>query len=279
MRVLGKGLAELIGEQSENSISEVALTAIVPNRRQPRTHFKESAVEELAASIRSVGILQPLVVRPLAEGKYELIAGERRLRASRLAGLETVPVLVRSADDRDSLEMALIENVQREDISPLESARAYRKLMDEFGLIQEEVADKVGKSRVSIANTVRLLKLPLRDLQALEQGLITEAHARALLGFPSEPEQIAVLDQILQKSLTVKEVERMASRAAGPRLRRARTVIDQTDPNWRALRDRMAEALGAPVKLEGSERGGRIVIDFFSEEDLLRISDALGVSL
>lgn len=279
MRVLGKGLAELIGEQSENSISEVAVAAIVPNRRQPRTHFKEEAVEELASSIRSVGILQPLVVRPISDGRYELIAGERRLRASKLAGLDTVPVLIRAADDRSSLEMAIIENVQREDISPLESARAYRKLMDEFGLTQEQVADKVGKSRVSIANTVRLLKLPLRVLQALEQGFISEAHARALLGLPSEPEQISALDQIIAKGLTVKEVEKMATRALGARARRPRTVVDHTDPNWRALRDRLAELLGAPVRLEGSERGGRIVIDFYSEDDLVRIAEGLGASL
>src|SRR5947199_5012387 len=190
MRVLGKGLSQLIGEQADTTISEVLVDAIVPNQRQPRTYFKEEAVQELANSIREVGILQPLVVRPLSEGKYELIAGERRLRASKLAGLETVPVLVRAADDRTSLEMAIIENVQREDISPLESARAYRKLIDEFGLTQEQVAQKVSKSRVSVANTLRLLRLPAQIQQALESGDIQEGHARALLAFESEEEQL-----------------------------------------------------------------------------------------
>jgi ParB family chromosome partitioning protein len=281
MRVLGKGLSQLIGEQADTTVSQVAVDAIVPNQRQPRTYFNEVAVNELADSIREVGILQPLVVRPLSEGRYELIAGERRLRASKLAGLEMVPVVVRSADDRGSLELALIENLQREDISPLESAKAYRKLMDEFSLTQEQVSARVGKSRVAIANTVRLLKLPERILEALEKGELTEGHARALLGLPNQAIMLAVFEQIQLRGLTVKDVEKLASETSDgkPKTRRVRTVVDNSDPNWRALKENLAMSLGAPVKLEGTERGGRIIIDFFSEEDLLRIADALGAAI
>ena len=164
---LGKGLSQLIGEQTDGTPSQVAITAIVPNSRQPREHFEEAPLQELAESIRTFGVLQPLVVRPLTEGRFELIAGERRLRASKLAGLEYVPVVVRAADNQASLEIALIENVQREDISPLECARAYTKLMQEFGLTQDQVAAKVGKARTSIANTIRLLKLPQRDRKSV----------------------------------------------------------------------------------------------------------------
>lgn len=279
-RALGKGLSQLIGEQGDSGITEAAISSIVPNQRQPRTFFREDGIDELAASIRQVGILQPLVVRPLAEGKYELIAGERRFRAAQRAGLHTVPVMVRSAGHQHSLEMALIENIQREDISALESARAFRKLMDEFGLTQEQVSDKVGKSRSAIANTVRLLRLPKRVLDGLESGDITEGHARALLPLENEAMQLALYDKILNDELTVRDVEN----ATKPRTtvsvpRKKRGVVDESDPNWRALQDRASEVLGSPVKLEGSERGGKITIDFYSEEDLLRIMDLLGIQL
>jgi len=277
VRVLGKGLSQLLGESADSGVSEVAIESIVPNRRQPRTHFNEEAVQELAASIREVGVLQPLVVRPLSEGRYELIAGERRLRASKLAGLNSVPVIVRAADDQSSLELALIENIQREDISPLESAHAYKRLMGEFGLTQEQVADKVGKSRVAVANTVRLLKLPSRILDGLLSGEISEGHARALLGLPNEAMQLAVFDQIISKRLTVRDVERLASETSlsKPRADKKRAVVDEIDPNWIAFRENLSMSLGAPVKIEGTERGGRIVIDFYSEDDLMRIADAL----
>src|SRR5471030_664225 len=209
-RALGKGLSQLIAEQYEGPTNELPVADIVPNSRQPRTLFNEEALEELAASIREYGILQPLIVRPIAEGKHELIAGERRLRAAKLAGLKTVPVLVRSAGNQSSLELALIENLQREDINALESARAYRKLIDEFGLTQEQVAERVGKSRTVIANTVRLLRLPRRITEGLERGIITEGHARALLSFESEAQQLAVYDQILERGMTVRDVENVA---------------------------------------------------------------------
>ncbi|MFQ3678727.1 MAG: ParB/RepB/Spo0J family partition protein, partial [Fimbriimonadaceae bacterium] len=279
---LGKGLSQLIGEQAELSQNEVAIDAIVPNQRQPRQNFDEEALRELADSIRQVGILQPLVVRPLSEGKYELIAGERRLRAAQLAGLERVPVTIRAAGHQDSLEIALIENVQREDISPLEQARAYRRLIDEFGLTQEQVADKVGKSRTAVANTVRLLRLPPAILEGLQAGKITEGHARALLAIPSEVLQLALYDKILRTGMTVRDVEKaaQAEEVRQPSRRRKPSRADSAaDPQWQPLEEAVSTYFGAPTRLIKSEVGGKIEIEFYSDDDLMRILDVLGIHL
>lgn len=279
-RALGKGLSQLIAEPTDGPVTEVVVDSITPNPRQPRTHFDEEALAELADSIRQHGILQPLVVRPVGKGKYELIAGERRWRAAQRAGLRQVPVVVRATDPKGSLELALIENLQRADIGALESARAYRQLMDEFGLTQEQVAERVGKSRAAVANTVRLLRLPERILQALEVGEVSEGHVRPLLGLDSPAAQLALFDKITQEGLSSKDVER-AVRPSAPSVRRQRKpgVVDATDPNWKALQQAASERLGAPVRLDGSERGGTISIRFFSEEDLIRIMEQLGVEL
>lgn len=278
-RALGKGLSQLIAEPTDASPREVEISSISPNPKQPRVHFDDVALQELADSIRLHGVLQPLLVRPMADGKYELIAGERRWRASRIAGLARVPVVVRSSDSRGSLELALIENLQREDIGPLESARAYRRLIDEFDLTQEQVAERVGKSRVAVANTVRLLRLPPRVLDALDKGQITEAHARPLLTLEDPAGQLALFDQIMQQGMTSKDVERVVKASGQKKARKPKTVVDASDPNWRALEGRAEEVLGAPVKLDGTEKGGTIVIRFFSEEDLLRIMEQLGVQI
>lgn len=277
-RALGKGLSQLIAESTDGPTTEVAIDAITPNPRQPRTHFDEVALAELADSIRLHGVLQPIVVRPVGKGKYELIAGERRWRASQRAGLRLVPVVVRTVDPKGSLEIALIENLQRADIGALESARAYRQLMDDFGMTQEQVAERVGKSRAAIANTVRLLRLPERILNALESGIISEGHARPLLALDSPAAQLALFDKITQQGLSSKDVERSV-RPVAPKRTRKPGVVDATDPNWKALQQAASEKLGAPVKLEGSERGGMISIRFFSEEDLVRIMETLGVEL
>lgn len=279
MRVLGRGLSQLLGEEADSSLLEVPVDRIEANKRQPRTHFAQEALEELSASMREVGILQPLVVRPLTEGKYELIAGERRLRAAKLAGLDKVPVVVRAAGEQTALEIALIENLQREDITAIESARAYRRLIDEFGLTQEKVADKVGKSRVAVANTVRLLNLPSRIVEGVEQGLITEGHARALLGLPNEVVQLAVYDQVLSRGLTVKQIERLATESKAAATKPASVKASGSmDPNWLELQERLSTRLGTPAKLERVRGGsGRIVLDFYSEEDLARIVELLGL--
>jgi len=277
-RALGKGLSQLIGEQFEGGATEVAIDAIVPNARQPRTFFNEDALTELSSSIKEYGVLQPLIVRPMAEGTYELIAGERRLRASKLAGLKTVPILVRSADNQNTLELALIENIQREDINPMECARAYRKLMDEFGLTQEQVADKVGKSRTAVANTVRLLRLPKRITEGLESGRISEGHARALLAFENEPQMLAVYDQIVERGLTVREVEKASKPKVNPPARRAPDA-PELDPNMDALQQALSTFLGTPVKIVPGEVGGKLVIDYYSDDDLQRVLEVLNFSL
>lgn len=278
-RALGKGLSQLIAEQYEGPSNELPIGDIVPNSRQPRTVFDDTALQELAASIHEYGILQPLVVRPIAEGKHELIAGERRLRAAKIAGLKTVPVLVRSAGNQTSLELALIENLQREDINALESARAYRKLIDEFGLTQEQVADRVGKSRTVIANTVRLLRLPKRITDGLESGQITEGHARTLLSFESEAHQLAVFDRILDQGLTVRDVEKIAKPKTNGAPKKSKPA-GKSDPNYEALEDALRTYLGSPVKiLHGDKQGGKLTIDFYNEEDLDRIFETIGFRL
>ena len=255
--------------------------SLIPSPGQPREFFDEAALEELAQSIREVGLLQPLVVRPSTEGMYEVIAGERRLRASKMAGLTTVPVVMRAAGNESALEIALIENLQREDISPLECARAYRRLIVEFQLTQEQVADKVGKARTSVANTVRLLKLPKRILEGIESGSISEGHARALLSLENEIMQLAVFDQIVAKGLSVREAERL-SRPKETTPKTARTQSPKQphraeDPEWKELEDGLSMYFGTPVRLERAEVGGKMVVSFYSDDDLMRILDVLGI--
>lgn len=281
-RALGKGLAQLQNEELDTPSGEIGVESIQPNPRQPRTRFDDEALRELAASIKQVGVIQPIVVRPLAAGRYEIIAGERRFRAAQLAGLKTVPIVTRSAGNQQSLELALIENVQREDIGPVEAAKAYKLLMDEFDLKQEEVATKVGKSRSTVANTVRLLQLPARVVDALDGGSITEGQARPLLSLKDQAVQLGLFEKIVAKSLSAREVERivsLVSKAPTAPKKKKKGVVDESDPNWKALQSKASEVLGAPVKLEGSEKGGTITIKFASEDDLVRIMDQLGVQI
>jgi len=275
-RALGKGLSQLIGEQSEGASNEVAIDSIRPNAAQPRTSFDDDSLHELAASIREAGILQPIVVRPLAEGTYEIIAGERRWRAAKIAGLATVPILVRSAGRQDQLEWALIENIQREDIAPLECARAYKRLVDEFGLTQEEVADKVGKSRTSVTNTLRLLRLPAKVQEGLASGQITEGHARAILGAGGEAAQVALFDKIVRLGLTVRDVERGA-RAAVSRPKSRTPLQVKKDADLAYLEESLSERLGAKVRIRSQGPKGEIVVSYASDEDLQRILEQLGL--
>jgi ParB family chromosome partitioning protein len=281
-RALGKGLTQLLGEQGEAATTSLEVTVIRPNAAQPRRFFDEEALQELAQSIAEVGILLPLIVRPVAEGEYELIAGERRLRAAQLAGLEEVPVIVRAASAQEALEMALIENVQREDISAIECAVAFRRLSGEFGLSQEEIAQKVGKSRAAIANTMRLLSLPLEIQRAVSEGVISEGHARALLMIDNARVQEAIFNQIVEQGLSVRDVERLArgvdvspppEEASAPKEKRS------ADPNDAALERELSQLFGTPVRISRSDEGGRISVPFYSDEDLQRILDLLGIEL
>jgi ParB family chromosome partitioning protein len=273
-RGLGKGLGALI-PISEPSPSEVPVDAIEPNPLQPRQSIATEALEELAASIREHGLIQPLIVsqQDAETQRYQLIAGERRLEAAKLAGLIRVPVIIREATPQEMLELALVENIQRADLNPLEQATAYRHLMDDFDLTQEQVAERVGKSRVAVANSVRLLRLPDEIKSSLAQGQITEGHARAVLGLDEPDEQQKVWKTILKRGLSVRQTEETVRRlAAGPKPK-PKHPDQPPSPETKALEDQFREALGTKVQLFRSKRGGRLVIHFYSEEDLQTIYD------
>jgi ParB family chromosome partitioning protein len=283
-RALGKGLTQLLGEQFDSTPNELPVLSIVPNQRQPRTEFDNDALEELAESIKIHGVLQPILVRPLSEGKYELIAGERRWRASQLAGLDKVPVIIRSAAGQESLELALIENVQRADISVLDAAVAYKRLADEFGLTQEEIGLRVGKTRTSISNTLRLLKLPTEALGALRSGQISEGHARALLGITSESKLLGALAIVVAKSLSVRQTEQLVESLKSGAKEESKPKKDgrRSEPKdvyTLQLESAISERFSSPTKIERSEKGGRLVVEFYGDEDLERILELLGVEI
>lgn len=272
-RALGKGLAQLIGESQSEGTQEVSIDAIVPNPQQPRKRFSDESLQELADSIKEIGVLQPLVVRPLDEGRYELIAGERRLRAAKLAGLTSVPILIRGADRSASLQIALIENVQREDISVLEAAEAYARLVHDFGLTQEEIAQRVGKSRPSIANALRLLKLPVEIREALASGAISEGHARALLQFDTETEMMLAHQQIIEKSLNVRDVEKLARGESEAQVSGTQPKVAKRESEFDT---QLSEFFGSPARLIRQGKRGKIEIDFFDDESLSAILDRIG---
>jgi ParB family chromosome partitioning protein len=268
---LGKGLDALIpGGEVERAPSSgarlIPVGDIQRNPRQPRTHFDAGELQELAASIRQHGVLQPLLVMPLPQGGYQLVAGERRLEASRLAGLASVPAVVRSVTPQEQLELALIENLQRTDLNPLEAAEGYRQLAQDFGLSHEAIAERVGKSRAAVSNTLRLLKLPPACRQALIDGVISEGHARALLALPTAEAQSAALGTILKRHLNVRQTEELVQRLLGQRSRRARSV--RRTPEEKALEEQLMRALGTRVSLRLGRKGGSLVIHFYSDEEL-----------
>lgn len=245
---------------------EVAIGDIVPNPHQPRLHFDEAKLAELTESIREHGVLQPLVVSPLGDGKYELIAGERRFQASKRAGLGTVPVVVRAAaGDQEKLELAIIENIQRHDLNPIEEAKAYLRLTDEFGLSQEEVSKKMGKSRPGVSNTMRLLTLPVEIQRAIIEEKISEGHAKALLSIENPEKQRALFELILKDELTVRETEDKAREVSvRSHLRTAR----EKAPELAAKEEWLTEQLGTKVKIQSKGKGGKITIEYYSNEEL-----------
>lgn len=273
-----RGIGQLLSPERETVSREIPTDDIIPNKRQPRRHFDTDALEELAESIQIHGVLSPILVRPLSVGKYEIIAGERRWRAAQIAKLKTIPVSIRSVAGQESLELAIIENVQREDISAYEAALAYKQLVDEFGLNQEDVAMRVGKTRTSISNTLRLLRLPEHILNGLQEGAISEGHARALLGFPSESKQLAIFRQIVDEGLSVRDVERMATSDKEPRTKAATTRVEK-DVHTRQLETALSEKLGLPSKITRKGDHGTVEVSIFSDDDLQKILDLLGVEL
>lgn len=281
---LGKGLEALIptgqGAAAElasgtTGVMQVAVSQISPNPRQPRTHFDSAELEELAASIREHGVIQPLIVSKKDKGSgYILIAGERRLQASIHAGLKTVPVLVRQTTDQEKLLLALIENVQREDLNPLEEANAYQQLAEEFGLSHEEISSHVGKSRVAVTNTLRLLKLPKVVQTALVEEQITEGHARALLMLETPVSQTAALHQVVARDLSVRQTEEYVRRLKGEKP--AAKAKPAPLPDILALEERLRSALGTKVNLRHSKKGrGTLTLHFYSDEELNSLLDKL----
>ncbi len=268
---LGKGLDALIpGDFSTPPVSAdsfAPIASIVPNPRQPREIMNEDDLQDLANSIREHGILQPLIVtlEPLS-GTYTLIAGERRLRAAKIVGLDKVPVIVRTATEQERLELALIENVQRADLSPLETAEAYQKLANEFNLSHEEIAARVGKGRVAVTNTMRLLKLPAQAKKALAQGQISEGHGRAILGLPTEQAQLSALHTIISLELNVRQTEELIRKLSGQKP--PVLPIKPVDPSVKEIEERLCEKLGTKVTLKHGQKGGTVTIHYYSEEEL-----------
>ncbi len=270
---LGKGLGALIPGsgneefQQSGGTFEISVDLIIPNPHQPRQLHKDDELAELAASIREHGILQPLIVsKEDFSQQYTLIAGERRLRAARLAGLQNVPVLIRQVTEQQQLELALIENVQRSDLMPLETATAFQELADSFKLSHEEIATRVGKSRVSVTNTIRLLKLPDTVKAALAEGKISEGHARALLALTSPQSQAAALNTILKNSLSVRQTEELVRNLGGTKT--PRPTKQDTSPEIKAIEERLRNVLGTKVTLRHGKNGGSLVIHYYSDEEL-----------
>jgi ParB family chromosome partitioning protein len=273
---LGRGLSALIPDVPASLPSsarplEVDTDLLRPNRFQPRTAMDDERIEELARSIRSNGVIQPIVVRK-ADNGYEIVAGERRWRASQRAGLLKVPIVVRDIPDDRLLAVALIENLQREDLNPIEQAHAYRRLADEFHLTQEQIADAVGKDRSTIANVTRLLRLPLEIRENVAAGSIDMGHARALLSLPDEASQLRLGREVVSKQLSVRETEVLVKKALSPEPPRE---APQKDVHTRAAEDRLRFALGAPVRIVRKQKGGRIEVDFKSEGELQRLYDQM----
>jgi ParB family chromosome partitioning protein len=285
---LGKGLGALIPaterlEDADAALRELPITEIKPNAFQPRGHFDEEALVSLADSIQVVGVLQPILVRQVGPQEFELIAGERRWRAARRAGLQTIPAIVRPTEDARSLEQALVENLHREDLSPLEEAAAYQQLVEQFGHTQEEVARRVGKSRSSVANTIRLLHLPPSIQRLLADGQITAGHARALLGTPDRLFQEALAREIVAEGLTVRDVEERVRAQQGEDQPDAETEAEMGDgkdsPQVAAVRpaalleleELLSARLDTRVQVSMGAKRGRVVVDFATLEDLERI--------
>jgi ParB family transcriptional regulator, chromosome partitioning protein len=278
---LGLGVGVLFGEETEKYF-ECPVGDIVPNKYQPRTHFKEDDLQELSDSIREKGVIQPLIIKNGEDGKYELIAGERRLRASKLAGLDVVPVVVMDVDDDDSLlELALIENVQRTDLNPIEEAEAYRKLIERFGYTQEQTAQRVGKKRSTVTNLLRLLKLPLQFQEDVIQGILSEGHARALIKLIDNPRMInEIREMIIKNGLSVRQTEKLIKKAASSPTTQSKNnkqkVAEEIPKSYtKALTTQLTNRLNSKVAISQNGSRGKIEIEYYSLDDLDRVTAML----
>jgi ParB family chromosome partitioning protein len=284
---LGTGLSSLIPEKTKrpmvaempgaahgDEVIKLSVDSIIPNPHQPRYYFDGENLKDLAESIREHGVVQPIIVTRIAEGKYELIAGERRLRASKLIGNKEIPAIVREADNQEKLELAIIENVQRHNLNAIEEAKAYKRLKEEFGLTQEEIAKKLGKGRVAVANTMRLLDLPVEIQRGIIEGKITEGHARAILGLDNPEKQRALYELILKGKLTVRDAENKVREIMVPSHTRTMT-FSAINPEIQDLENRLQQNLGTKIQIKKKGTAGKIMIDFFSEEEFEKIKNLL----
>ncbi|NLK33879.1 MAG: ParB/RepB/Spo0J family partition protein [Gracilibacteraceae bacterium] len=275
-RGLGKGLGALIPgseEPDRNSIIEIKITEIEANDKQPRKAFGDETLMDLAESIKEHGVIQPIIVRKLGSG-YQIIAGERRWRASRLAGKKTIPAIVKECSNLEVMEFALIENLQREDLNSIEEAMAYKSLIEEYDMTQEEISKKIGKSRPAIANSLRLLQLPQEVIKMIEKGEISQGHARALLSVSGEKNQIEMAKRIVAHQLSVRQVEKMAGNIK--RKKKKEVLPDAYQIEISHLEERLKTALGTKVTIQHKNNKGKIEIEYYSNEDLDRILDLLG---
>ncbi|MDF1500475.1 MAG: ParB/RepB/Spo0J family partition protein [Anaerolineales bacterium] len=278
-RGLGRGLDALIpsgqGPPADAAgVRQVPVKNVKPNPRQPRLNIDPAELDSLSSSIKEHGVLQPIVVLPEDDqGGYTLIAGERRLRAARQAGLEEIPAIVRDVNERQQLELALIENLQRADLNPLEAAEGYRQLIDDFDLSHDDIAARIGKSRTAVTNTIRLLKLSAAVRTALQDGKISEGHARALLALSTAQAQSAALQTVLSRTLNVRQTEELVRKLSGER--KERKPASTQPPEEKALEDQLRQALGTRVTLRRGTRGGSIVLRFYSDEELNALVDQL----
>lgn len=275
-QALGKGLGALIPEkgvpegEGKRPLQQCGIEEVQPNPFQPRKTFSDEQLQELVDSIREKGIIQPLLVRRRSDG-YELIAGERRWRAAQRAGLREIPILVKDVSDSEMLELSLVENIQRENLNPIEEAEAYKRLMEQFHLTQEEISKKVGKDRSTIANTVRLLRLPPEIKLSLAEGKITMGHARAFLSLEGVDKQRLLWKKLLSAGLSVRQTESLVKRLRT----RSSPPPRRSHPEWSALIEELQRALGTKVRILGNRRRGKIEIDFFSPDELDRILELL----
>jgi ParB family chromosome partitioning protein len=276
-RGLGRGLGALIPGaepgQPSTTVQELPLVDLEINPFQPRKHFDTEALEDLAATIREHGVLTPVVVRRVPGG-FQIIAGERRIRAARLAGLTHIPTIIKDATDSQALQMALVENLQRQDLNPLEAAEAYQRLVDEFGLTQEEVAARLGRNRSSVTNSLRLLRLPKRIQDDVAAGTLSEGHARALLGLERSADQIRGRDLVVRRGLNVRATEALVRRLRAGAAQKKEQRPNQ-DPNLGALEDQLRMALGTKVRIQRNGAGGTVEISFYSSDDLTRLADVI----
>jgi len=290
-RVLGRGLAALIPEKQvgdgfkpsptmqvlesniQQGIRNIPIEKIKANKYQPREDFNKESLDDLTASIKEKGFIQPVLVR-LKDNEYELIAGERRLRAAKKLGYKEIPAIIKEASDLDSLELSIIENVQREDLNPIDQAKAYKRLREEFNMTQEKVADTIGKDRATVANILRLLNLPAKIQEHVSRGTISMGHARAILSLDKESEQMRLCTKVLKDDLSVRDTESYAKKIVGKGLKPFPTkTID--DPNLNSLEQELREMFGTKVRILKSKKGGKIEIEFYSDTDLSRVISLL----